>query len=58
MTKYNIGDILADDDGNSGVVVIKWDDGDICDVENDAAHPDPIIVLSVEEGDMQERGIT
>lgn len=43
--KYNIGDILADDEGNSGIVCIKWDDGDICTIENDAAHPNPIIVI-------------
>ncbi len=43
--KYNIGDILADDEGNSGIVCIKWDDGDICTFENDAAHPNPIIVI-------------
>jgi len=42
--KYQIGDILADEDGNSGIVCIKWDDGDICELENDAAHPNPIVV--------------
>lgn len=41
--KYKIGDLVADEDGNSGIVCIKWDDGDICFVENDAAHPNPII---------------
>ena len=43
LMKYQIGDLLADEDGNSGIVVIKWDDGDICDIENDAAHPNPIL---------------
>jgi len=42
--KYNIGDLVADEDGNSGIVVIKWDDGDLCALENDAAHPGPVIV--------------
>ena len=42
--KYKIGDLVADEDGKSGIVVIKWDDGDICAMENDAAHPGPIIV--------------
>jgi len=42
--KYEIGDLLADEDGHSGIVVIKWDDGDICALENDAAHPTPILV--------------
>lgn len=42
--KYQIGDLVADEDGNSGIVVIKWDDGDLCSLENDAAHPNPTIV--------------
>jgi len=42
--KYSIGDLVTDEDGNSGIVVIKWDDGDICALENDTAHPSPIIV--------------
>jgi len=42
--KYKIGDLVADEDGNSGIVVIKWDDGDLCSLENDAAHPNPEIV--------------
>jgi hypothetical protein len=45
--KYTIGDLVKDSDGNSGIVVIRWDDGDICELENDAAHPDPIIVGNV-----------
>lgn len=39
--KYEIGDLVEDEDGNSGIVVIKWDDGDLCALENDAAHPNP-----------------
>ena len=31
--KYEIGDLVADED-----------DGDICEIENDAAHPNPEIV--------------
>ena len=42
--KYKIGDLVADEYGNSGIVCIKWDDGDLCELENDAAHPNPIIV--------------
>ena len=38
---YEIGSLVTDDDGNSGVVCIKWNDGDICTIENDAAHPNP-----------------
>ena len=41
--KYRIGDLVADEDGNSGIVVISWDDNDICALENDAAHPNPTI---------------
>ena len=42
--QYHIGDQVRDDDGNRGVVVIRWDDGDIVDFENDAAHPNPVAV--------------
>jgi len=42
--KYNIGDTVTDEDGHIGIVVIRWDDGDICAFENDAAHPGPRVV--------------
>ena len=42
--KYNIGDTVTDEDGHIGIVVIRWDDGDICAFENDAAHPSPKVV--------------
>jgi len=42
--EYKIGDLLLDDDGNKGIVVISWDDGDLCHTENDAAHPNPVKV--------------
>lgn len=42
--KYNIGSILTDKDGNQGVVYIKWNDGDLCRMENDSAHPGPRIL--------------
>ncbi len=42
--KYNIGDIVRDEDGNTGIVVIRYNDGDICSLENDAAHPNPKLV--------------
>jgi len=42
--KYDIGDLVADEDGNRGTVVIRWNDGDLCWLENDAAHPNPKIV--------------
>ena len=38
---YHIGDFVIDEDGNHGIVVIRWDDGDLCEYENDAAHPNP-----------------
>lgn len=41
--KYKIGDILRDADGNTGIVCIRWNDGDLCTLENDAAHPNPVI---------------
>lgn len=40
--KYEIGDIVKNEDGYTGLVCIQWDDGDICSHENDAAHPNPI----------------
>jgi hypothetical protein len=40
--KWNIGDIVIDEDENKGVVCICWNDGDICTIENDAAHPNPL----------------
>ena len=42
--EYKIGDVVLDDDGNKGIVVISWDDGDLCQIENDAAHPNPVKV--------------
>ena len=42
--RYQIGDVVKDEDGGRGIVVIQWDDGDICVIENDAAHPNPVIV--------------
>ena len=42
--QYQIGDLVEDEVGHSGVVVIRWDDGDRCWLENDAAHPNPKIV--------------
>ena len=40
--KYEIGDTVTDESGHyKGVVCIVWNDGDICSIENDAAHPNP-----------------
>jgi len=39
--KWNIGDFVKDEDGNIGIVCIQWNDGDLCTIENDAAHPNP-----------------
>lgn len=38
---WHIGDQVIDEDGCVGVVVIYYRDGDICWIENDAAHPNP-----------------
>jgi hypothetical protein len=48
--KWNIGDIVIDEDGCTGVVCIKYADGDICTIENDAAHPNPSC-RSIEDAD-------
>lgn len=41
LKKWSIGDKVQDEDGHIGIVSIVWDDGDICTIENDAAHPNP-----------------
>ena len=41
---WRIGAHVVDEDGNHGIVVIRWNDGDICSIENDAAHPNPQLV--------------
>ena len=41
--KWNIGDTVKDEDGDIGIVGIRWNDGDFCTIENDAAHPNPTI---------------
>jgi len=42
--KYSIGDILIDENGYQGVVCVKWNNGDLSNLENDAAHPNLILV--------------
>lgn len=42
--KFNIGDKVIDDDGCKGIVCIRYDDGDLCFWENDAAHPNPVVI--------------
>jgi len=49
--KYRIGDTVIDEDGYIGIVVIKWNDGDFCAIENDAAHPNPKITGHWKPGD-------
>ena len=44
--KYVIGDRVKDEDGNVGVIVIAYNDGDLCYLENDAAHPNPVLIES------------
>ena len=41
---YPVGAIVRDEDGNEGVLMIVWNDGDMCVLENDAAHPNPRVV--------------
>ena len=40
--KWNIGNIVTDEDGCTGIVGIRYTDGDFCTIENDAAHPNPM----------------
>lgn len=54
--KYKIGDLVIDENGNFGIVTIRYDDGDICAIENDAAHPNPkVIVDGVVESEYLEK---
>ena len=39
--KWNIGDVVIDEDGYIGIVGIRYSDGDFCTIENDVAHPNP-----------------
>jgi len=41
--KYNIGDIVEDDEGNSGHIVINWDEGP-SPIEECAAHSGIVVV--------------
>jgi len=43
--RWAIGDRVTDETGYyTGRVCIVWDDGDICSIENDAAHPNPVLI--------------
>ena len=41
--KYEIGTHVIDEDDCAGIVCIRYADGDICFIENDAAHLNPTI---------------
>ena len=40
--KWEIGDIVIDEDNCAGIVCIRNADGDIVTFQNDAAHPNPV----------------
>lgn len=43
--KYNIGDKVIDEDGNTGYVVIMWgNDGSIAYIDQLVSHPNPVII--------------
>jgi hypothetical protein len=44
-----IGNIVIDEDGCVGVVCIRYSDGDLCLIENDAAHPNPKVCTEKEK---------
>ena len=48
--KHEIGTKLIDRHGNIGIVQIRWNDGDVCITENDAAHPEPDYAVSTCDG--------
>lgn len=46
MKTFCIGDMVKDDEGNLGIVLIKYNNGDICFKENDELHLNPFVVDS------------
>ena len=48
--KFEIGQQVIDEDGCTGYVCIRYNDGDICFFENDAAHPNPVVVGNINDG--------
>ena len=53
---YSIGDKVIDEDGCKGIVCIRYEDGDLCFWENDAAHPNPKKYNVVYDETMEEEG--
>lgn len=49
MEKFYIGDTLNDENGNTGQVVICWDDGDRVHFVNDTAHQNPKVVGNIND---------
>ena len=42
---WQIGTRVVDDNGKQGMVVIRWNDGNIWAIENVPAHPNPTPVM-------------
>jgi len=47
--------LVVDEEGCSGIVVIRWDDGDVLEFTNDAAHPNPEIVGHWEDEEVESK---
>ena len=46
---FLIGDTLTDENGNTGQVTIRWDDGDICHFINDTNHQGAVVIGNINE---------
>jgi len=49
IEKFSIGDTLRDENGNTGQVVIQWNDGDNLDFINDAAHQGAVVIGNIND---------
>ena len=46
---YRAGDTLQDENGNTGQVVIQWNDGDHCHFLNDTKHKNPVVMGNIND---------
>ena len=47
--KFRIGDTLKDEDGNTGQVVVQWNDGDHVHFVNDTNHQNPVVIGNIND---------
>jgi hypothetical protein len=51
--KYQIGDLVIDNNGNIGVVCIKWSDGNLFAYEDNDKHPYPVVVCNWKDKEIE-----